>query len=261
MYITYYAQHRPVKPKPATRHQNPHPKHIQTVLLSNTTMNTTQSPLQKEQQQAKKRTAITVILSVALIGVFAGVQAIRQNTPQNIPLEGQPSIGNPNAPVKVVVFEDFKCTYCKTFETTIFPDLEARYIRSGKIQYTFINHLVVSPNGDSKTAAIAGECVTRQKPALFFPFLHSMFNAQMEESTTWATPKTILYMASKVPGINTEQLETCLNDSAMAEQVKADQRLGEKLGLRGTPTIFVNGVQVKAALQPGAVRQAIEQAL
>ena len=56
-----------------------------------------------------------------------------------IDLKNQPILGKEDAPVTLVEFGDYKCPACRFFETDIMPDIEKKYIESGKVKMYFIN--------------------------------------------------------------------------------------------------------------------------
>lgn len=217
--------------------------------------------LEKEQQQAQMRIITTigiVILAVVLLAVYQGIQG---NAPKKLDLTGQPTLGPADAKVSVIVFEDFKCPVCKMFDSTIYPKIEEKYINTGKIQYGFRNYMVISPDGDSKTAAIAGECVYNQNKDLFFPFSHLMYRAQGDETTTWATKERILEVAGYVSGINRDELGKCIDEERYKDEVMNDQSIGSNAGVNGTPSVFVNGVRVSKPLDEATMMKAIDDAL
>lgn len=113
---------------------------------------------------------------------------------------GQPTLGQQDAPVQVVVFADFKCPFCARYERDVFPKLRAHYIDSGKVAYSFVNLAFLGP--DSDTAAQAGECIAHQEARLFWPFADAVYQHQGNEATLWATPEALASMAAKVPEVD-----------------------------------------------------------
>lgn len=173
-------------------------------------------------------------------------------------LSGQPTLGAANAPVTVVAFEDFKCPACQRYDQTVFPQIQSKYIDTGKIRYAFFNFPFIGP--DSVTAAVAGECVVDQKPALFWPYSHVLYRAQKDERTQWATPAYLVELAGLVDGIDTTELRACIDAQRTLERVNADRQRGLDAGVRGTPSVYVNGQLVENASYAG-ISQAIDAAL
>ncbi|GEM47916.1 thioredoxin domain-containing protein [Deinococcus cellulosilyticus] len=217
--------------------------------------------LEREQRQAQMRIITTIGIVILAVIVLAVVQSIRSSAPKQLDLVGQPTLGSADARVSVIVFEDFKCPVCKMFDSNIFPVIEEKYVNTGKVQVGFRNFMVIAPNGDSKTAAVAGECVYNQNKDLFFPFAHLMYRAQGDENTVWATKERILEVAGYVPGINRDDLGKCIDENRYEKEVMNDQSVGSSAGVNGTPSVFVNGVKVSNPLDEATMMKAIDDAL
>jgi protein-disulfide isomerase len=74
-------------------------------------------------------TMVTILVVLLGLGVFALIRSAGSDVQnagsdvQNFSYAGQPGIGSPNAPVKLMEFGDFKCPACKAFHDTIYPQL------------------------------------------------------------------------------------------------------------------------------------------
>lgn len=157
----------------------------------------------------------------------------------------QPMLGSKDAPVRIVEFADFKCPSCRLFDQDILPMIKTDFIDTGIAQFYFINYPIVSPNGDSTTAAIAGEAVYHQNPEAFWPFYDAVFANQQDEKQTWATLDNLVQIAREANlSINFDLLQKDIEDSNFAEQVKGDVAIGNRAGVRGTPTVFINGKEL-----------------
>jgi protein-disulfide isomerase len=198
---------------------------------------------------AQRLTLITAVILV--LGIFGFIIFNRtrpvatQPTPQvptnpsQLSYEGQPSIGEANAPVKLAIFEDFKCPACKNFEEVIWPRLERDYINAGKVQAFFIYQQII-PN--STTAGIASECVFEQNPDLFWDYKTIVYRSQGNEAQDWATASKLVELAKTyVPDINADELNTCLSENRHADKIEADSEMGKAIGVTGTPSLYING--------------------
>lgn len=167
--------------------------------------------------------------------------------PSKLSYEGQPSIGDANAPVKLAIFEDFKCPACKNFEEVIWPKLERDYIATGKVQAYFIYQQII-PN--STTAGIASECVFEQNPDLFWDYKTIVYRSQGNEAQDWATASKMVELArTYIPDINADDLNTCLSENRYADRIKADSEMGKAVGVTGTPSLFINGQKFETQAQ------------
>lgn len=214
-------------------------------------------------QQLTLITAIVVALVITGIIIYSRLQT--GNAPATtaatgtLSYEDQPALGEDDAPVKLAVFEDFKCPFCRQFDQNVLPQLTREYIDTGQAQLHFINFSFIGP--DSTTAALAGECAYRQNEAAFWDYKTIIFRAQGPESQQWATPSRLQELAENVGDLDAEALRQCINDEVHADAVAADNELARAVGVTGTPTLFVGDQQVASALDYDAVSAAIDEAL
>lgn len=212
--------------------------------------------LKKQQMQVKnekaKKTqrlmgwtlAFIFVICVGLIifKAVSGPAATETITAETFRYEKQPVLGSQDAPVKIVEFADFKCPSCKQFNDTILPQLKKDFVDNGTVQLYYMNYPVISPNGDSRTAAMAAEAVYHQNPEEFWKFYDAVFAQQQDERTTWATSEFLVDIA-KQAGLKVDfgQLKEDIDNETFAQNVKDDEAIANQIGVSGTPTIYVNG--------------------
>ncbi len=170
---------------------------------------------------------------------------------------GQPFIGSPDAPVKMMVFFDFLCPHCAEFSETVTSVLKRDYVADGELAIYFANFPVIAPQGMSRTLAMVGECVNRQG-ADGFGLIEPVF--LRVQSTLDSASRAYDLVEEFVPGIDRAALQSCVEGEETASAVDSDIKMAQALGVRGTPTVFVNG-QLVASPSLAAVRGAIEDAL
>jgi protein-disulfide isomerase len=201
--------------------------------------------------QAPKRLILGTLMG--LLAVVGGVILMNQDDlPEGVEIhiENQPTIGFSKAKVNVVLFEEPKCVNCKEFTTDIFPKIKEHYIDTGKVTFTVIP---VSFLPNSMPAAIALLCVYNADPLypnpdLFFKFLHYIYHNFPGEGTDWATPDNLTKMAAQTsPAINISALNKCIEMETYRIQIRKNTEYGKQLlgGVISTPTVFVNGIEVK----------------
>ncbi|RTE10991.1 DsbA family protein [Paenibacillus whitsoniae] len=177
--------------------------------------------------------------------------------------EQQPALGSKDAPVKIVEFADFKCPACMQFDKTILPKLKKDFIDSGIVQLHFINFPIISPNGDSRTAALAGEAVYRQNPEAFWKFYEAVYAKQGDEQTNWATVDTLVQIAKDANlKLDWDKLKRDIDQQTYAQDVKSDEAIAAKLGVNSTPTVYINGraVATQDTFNYNAIKEAIGKA-
>lgn len=193
-----------------------------------------------------KKSMFGVILTALIVVIIFGIIKMKTTdmpAPVIINTTGQPTLGNPDAKLHFVVFEDLKCVNCARFNNEIFPFIKRHYIDTGRAQYTMIN-LAFVPN--SLPAATAARCVYTQSPVLFFPYVEYIFAHQPPEYENWATVPALLNFANQVPGINTDQLAKCILESPYDTFFQQNLKMAAHVirPIVATPALYINGVQV-----------------
>jgi protein-disulfide isomerase len=179
---------------------------------------------------------------ILLVSNLSGSQGGKKIDTSIFAYANQPAIGAQNAPIKIVEFADFKCPSCKQFDQTVFPQLKKDFIDKGDVQLFFMNYPIISPDTDSRTAAMAGEAVYHQNPAEFWKFYEAVYAAQGDENTNWATSDFLVQVARQAQlKVDYAKLKKEIDDQAYAQNVKEDEAIADKLGVNSTPTLFING--------------------
>jgi protein-disulfide isomerase len=228
--------------------------------------------LQSEREKAKRTgrlmgyTLAVIVAAFVLLIVINAVSGPQAGKPVDeavFQYEKQPALGSPDAPVKIVEFADFKCPACKYFDQNILPQLKQEFIDNGTVQLFFVNYPVISPDADSRTAAMAGEAVYHQNPEAFWKFYEAVFDQQGDENTHWATSDALAAIAKQANlQIDVDKLKKEIDDNTFAKDVKDDEAIVRKLGVTGTPTLFINGraVPEKETFNYNAVKAMILKA-
>lgn len=178
------------------------------------------------------------LIVTSLILLLSSV-TLAQLTPYlDIDYSIQPSLGSDDAPVKVVFFEDFTCPHCASFEKENFPILKEEFLDSGEVEFFLINMQFLGP--DSVLAGVAGECVYDQDEALFWPYKTVLLASQ---KTVSYDAKSLAALATDISGISVPRLHICILGSNHEERIREDLEIGQALGVRSTPTVFVNNQQ------------------
>lgn len=187
--------------------------------------------------------SLMVIIVLLLLGaalIFLPKSMAKQGPALQIDTTGQPTRGNPNAKVHIVVFEDLKCVACKNFNNTVLPEIKKQYIDMGVAQYTVIN-LAFIPG--SMPAANAARCIYAQNPGLFFTFIDNVYQNQPPENQDWATIPKLMQFASMIPGLDQDKLSHCIYDSPYTDFIQNNLKQAAKLQgpSVATPALYVNG--------------------
>lgn len=146
--------------------------------------------------------------------------------------EGSPILGNPNAPVKVYEFSDFQCPYCSRVGPAV-KDLQKAY---GKDVAIVFKHFPLSFHKEALPAAKASMAAMEQ--GKFWEYHDKLFTVQKE--LRGATAEKFVGWAVEL-GLDKAKFEASFKDAKWDAKVKADMEEGRKAGLRGTPTVYING--------------------
>lgn len=150
-----------------------------------------------------------------------------------------PTKGNKNAKVTIVEYSDFQCPFCSK-GATLLKDIEKKY--GNKVQIAF-KHYPLPFHAQAKIAAEASMCANEQSNNLFWKMHDEMFNDQSK------LDKDNLLLKAKKIGAKMPEFEKCLNSGKFTAAVEADVAEGQAIGVKSTPTFFVNG-KLLAGAQP-----------
>jgi protein-disulfide isomerase len=163
-------------------------------------------------------------------------------------------MGNATAKVTLEVFSDFLCSHCADFTTQTEPGIIAEYVEPGAVKLTYRHFPVIAPL--SVTAAAASECAADQQQ--FWPYHDELF-ARASRGSLRGEPD--LEAAARKIGLDLTAFRRCVRADATRGRVDADRLDGERRGVRGTPTSFVNGEAVPGAQPIEVFRGVIDAAL
>lgn len=157
--------------------------------------------------------------------------------------------GNKNAQIKLVVYSDFECPFCKRFYPT-FKKLLTEY--DDKVSFEY-KHYPLDFHPNAQKAAEASECAGDQ--GKFWQYHDKIFENQ--ESLSFASLK----QWAKDIGLNPGSFNSCLDSGKYAAKVRADFSEGQSLGVSGTPTVFINGEKIVGAQPYETFEAAIDKLL
>jgi protein-disulfide isomerase len=167
-------------------------------------------------------------------------------------------LGDPNAPVKVDAYEDFRCSACLYYTQNVEPLVIQNYVETGKVYYTYHFFIVIDGNDGtdaSYRSANAALCAGEQNR--FWDYHDTLYANQLSESASLFTDARLITMAENLK-LNMTAFNQCYQAKKYASVVQNDISQGQKLNITGTPSVFVNGSLVSNISQ---TTQAIDAAL
>jgi len=185
-----------------------------------------------------------------------GVDPFEDNR-NRIALDGAPVRGNPAATVTIVEYVDFQCPFCARAHKTIEEQVLKQY--GDRVRFA-VKHLpLASIHPWAEPAALAAACARQQSPDGFWTLYDFFFRNQ--NALTKDNLRDRAVGAARDAGLDVPQFEACFDSQAAMAAVKADESEAEALGVRSTPTFFVNGRKLEGALPFETLKAAIDAAL
>ncbi|HEU4837610.1 MAG TPA: thioredoxin domain-containing protein [Pyrinomonadaceae bacterium] len=164
--------------------------------------------------------------------------------PQQPVVQGVPGaepahvLGPANAPVRLEEFGDFECPPCGIFH----PILEQMRAEFGdKLQITFREFPLVPTHQHALAAASAAEAAGLQNK---FWEMHDLLYEHQADWKKEFDVRPIFEGYAKQIGLDVERYKRDMNSELVAQRIFQDGKRGHSLGVKGTPTVFLNGREV-----------------
>lgn len=187
--------------------------------------------LQQTELRAAERAFVDRLRAAASIQTFLKVP---ESPVFKISTKDQPSLGNANAAVTIVAFTDYQCPSC----AALHPSLERLVTEYGDKVRLVTRDFPLSQHTEALKAAEAAEAAREQ--GKYWEYIHILLRNQSALTV------------DKLKGYATElaldrtRFDAALDSGKFSESVQRDVEDGMKLGINGTPTIFINGRRVSA---------------
>lgn len=205
---------------------------------------------------AKKNNSGMFIIFVAIAGIILGIILITAPETTTAPSQtgssevtatddqlyrgDAPYTGNKDGKIKVVVFSDYLCPYCKNFSSQL-DELVKKYPDLVVYHRTFIIH------SQAEILSRAAEAAALQ--GKFAEANDLIFNDYQEATTE----DGLLSLSDKLK-IDKAKFKSDLASTEIVNKVKSDDETARSINLSGTPSVFVNG---KYLDDPSTIESAI----
>jgi len=191
-----------------------------------------------------------VIAVVGIGGVAWAVSRSNANTvTQPVVLEGLDdmqrlvelaqgvTLGDPEAPIRIVEFGDYQCPGCGSFAQQVKPRINLAWIESGQASFVFYDFPLIQIHPNAFLAARAARCAGDQ--GRYWEYHDRLFAEQFRWSpSASALGFFVNYAEDIVP--DGGAFEECLKSDRYADVVTANMRLGEELGVPSTPSVMIS---------------------
>jgi protein-disulfide isomerase len=166
-------------------------------------------------------------------------------------------LGDPNAPVKVDAYADFRCSACLYYMQNTEPQIIQDYVETGKVYYTFHNFIVIDQDGTDASYRSANAALCASEQNRFWDYHDTLFANQITEDAYLYTDARLVKMAENLK-LDMTAFNQCYQAKKYASIIQNDIAQAQSLKVTGTPSIFVDGTLVSSFQQ---VPQAIDTAL
>ena len=147
---------------------------------------------------------------------------------------GSPIIGEPNAPITILEWGDYQCTFCYKFHQNTLDIIKEDFIKSGKVNLVFKDFPLNGP--DSLLAAEASYCAEDQ--GKYWQYHDELYKNWGGEKTGWVTRESLDRFANSV-NLDLIEFNECLDDHKYQDRVKALYEFGKELGIDATPSFLI----------------------
>ncbi|MDO9183457.1 MAG: thioredoxin domain-containing protein [Bacteriovorax sp.] len=169
----------------------------------------------------------------------------------DVNIKEAPFKGAADAKVTIVEYSDFQCPFCSKAAVVV-SELEKKY--GNKVKVAFKNYPLPF-HSQARLAAEAALCANEQSPKLFWKMHDAMFADQ-----TKLDKESLLASAKKI-GTKEVEFKACLEATKYKAIIDNDMAEGQKLGIKSTPTFFINGKLISGAQPVEVFTEVIDEEL
>lgn len=217
---------------------------------------------QRQRKQRQDRVVIIIAISAVVLLVaglliapslrnaVAPVGDIVQITPKNYPQPQGTALGDPNAPVKIEVWEDFQCPACQSYTESVEPLVIDNLVATGQAYYVFRQYPFLddrAPTKESDQSANASMCAAEQGE---FWNYHAMIYANLNGENAGNLSDKRLVAFAEAMELNMDEFNACFRENRYQADINKDLADGDAAGVTGTPSVIVNGQIVKPGFVP-----------
>jgi len=148
-------------------------------------------------------------------------------------------LGDPDAPVSIIEYASVTCGHCAQFQVFTFPFIEEEYINAGLVRYT-MRPLPTPPTNMARLGFMVARCLPEER---YYNFIDALMRTQGEwafQQDANARTEALARIAAQA-GMSRNNFDACRLDQAGLDQLNAQVEASASVGVRSTPTFFING--------------------
>ena len=170
----------------------------------------------------------------------------------------EPVYGNPDAKYTLVEFADFECPYCGM----VAPKLKKIVDEHPEVKLLFKHypisslcneHVAREGHANACGTAVAADCAGKQ--GRFWEF-----NAIAFKNQKFLTKEDRVFLAEQI-GLDVAQFRLCVDDPSILSGVKSDIAAADKVGLQGTPSLYLKGIKGSEWVKIDGAEEELSQTL
>ena len=176
---------------------------------------------------------------------------------KNLMENGSPILGDPSAPITILEWGDYQCTFCYRFHQSSLNIILEEYVDSGKINLVFKDFPLNGP--DSILGAEAAYCAGDQ--GKYWAFHNELYSNWAGERTGWINYDSLNQFAKSV-NLELDEFTSCLDEHKYKQKVLELEKFGKEIGIDATPSFLIFNdkkiIKIKGNQPIDAFRQAID---
>jgi protein-disulfide isomerase len=181
---------------------------------------------------ASRRSVLLGSLGTLMLGRSSRAQELSNDQVKALELRPDDHVlGRADAPHVIVDYFSLTCPHCANFHAAILPGLRQQWIDPGTVKFVY-RHFP-----SDRIATHASEFAECGGAAKFFDTIGTLFGAQVDWLTA-ADPEAEIAKLLQKTGMAADK---CLADDPFLDKIVNDVQSGQALGVRFTPTLFING--------------------
>jgi len=201
---------------------------------------------------------IPIILGITSVFFLYGIENDQVLfSKKNLMENGSPLLGDPSAPITILEWGDYQCTFCYRFHQSSLNIILQEYIDSGKINLVFKDFPLNGP--DSILGAEAAYCAGDQ--GKYWSFHNELYSNWAGERTGWINYDSLNQFAKSV-NLELDEFTSCLDKHKYKQKVLELEKFGKEIGIDATPSFLIFNdkkiIKITGNQPIDAFRQAID---
>jgi protein-disulfide isomerase len=186
---------------------------------------------EQQAQMQRELTAIKNFLQSLLRPQQGGPPSMDSIVGASIPTAGEPTMGSSTAKITVMEISDYQCPFCKRQTQQTFPQFVNEYVKTGKVQYIFVDYPIAQLHPTAARSHEAANCAGDQ--GKYWEMHASLFNSPI------AKDDSVLIAQARAIGLDMGAFQACLTSGRHSAAVQASVARMEQLGISGTPMTVI----------------------